>query len=152
MFLSCFVCDSFLQCNQKTDIIYNLYITILMPCFDISSSVSLLLIATFMQYMYVCRPDIGIFFLWKQLSSQPLGYFLKVSMSLVKKYYYAKCYKRALIVVLLRNKRWRRRNINNDDFPHLVFFLILAWGMHNIQCKMSGRGLKCNIRKFRESE
>lgn len=25
--------------------------------------------------------------------------FLKVSMSLVKKYYYAKCYKRALIVV-----------------------------------------------------
>lgn len=70
-----------------------------MPCFDISSSVSFLLIATFMQYMYVCRPYIGIFFLWKQLSSQPLGYFLKVSMSLVKKYYYAKCYKRALIVV-----------------------------------------------------
>lgn len=62
---------------QKTDIIYNLYITILMPCFDISSSVSFLLIATFMQYMYVCRPDIGIFFLWKQLSSQPLGYFLR---------------------------------------------------------------------------
>lgn len=99
MFLSCFVCDSFLQYNQKTDIIYNLYITILMPCFDISSTVLFLLLATFMQYMYVCRPDIGIFFLWKQLSSQPLGYFLKVSMSLVKKYYYAKCYKRALIVV-----------------------------------------------------
>lgn len=70
-----------------------------MPCFDISSSVLFLLLATFMQYMYVCRPDIGIFFLWKQLPSQPLGYFLKVSMSLVKKYYYAKCYKRALIVV-----------------------------------------------------
>lgn len=34
-----------------------------MPCFDISSSVLFLLLATFMQYMYVCRPDIGIFFL-----------------------------------------------------------------------------------------